>query len=1054
MKKSQGRPSAVLKTAASRVQRPPEVLITTLTRLNEAGARLWRTQDLHAGLEEILSAAIELLRADFGYIQIYEPGDHILRIAAQQGFKKPFLDHFREVTAGDYSSCGHALRRGERVIIEDVKVDAGFSPHRRIARLAGFRAVQSTPLNSHDGRPLGMISTHFRQPHRPEPMELESLDLYLRQAADFIHRCGLEQLLRRGEERHRKLAEAACAVTWSCPPSGLHAQPQPSWMAFTGQSAEEMLGSGWMRAVHREDRHITAKRWQAAVSRCRPFACELRIRRHDGEWRLMSASATPIRDAQGRIIEWFGINLDVTETRKAQNEVRDREAKLELATNAAGMGLWEWDLRSKSVYFSKEWKRQIGYRDEEIPNRFEEWQNRLHPDDVKPCLQRVRAYLKNPSRPHEMEFRFRHKSGHYLWIYTRADVVKDANGKPVRMLGCHMEITQRKKAVALLMAAQERFRAIYEHGPVGIVMVDLAGRVSLANLSFHQMLGYEDGALVGRNFREFTVEDDQGAEDLLAAGLLSGKQSHYSIEKRYIRKDGRHLWGSLATVLLRDPEGKPVARLKMITDITARKDYEAALRQSEGRYRQLIHSLPVAVHTCDAQGRIVLYNAAAVSLWGREPGPRHRWDAASRILDGEGKPVPRSHSAIAQAVREGEPVRGVERIIERPDGSRSSVLCFPDPILNEAQQVVGGVSVLVDVSEQHRAVKNLRNREERLRAILNTVVDAIITIDRRGTIVGVNPATLRMFGYGEAEMLGRNVSMLMPAPYHEEHDSYLERYCRTREARVIGKGREALARRKDGSVFPVDLAVSEVDHLQFFTGVIRDITERRRLEREILDISEKERAAIGHDLHDDLGQQLAGIWLMCDAMHASLLAEGSAEEKNAAKITQLLKKALTLTRALSRGLHPVVVPEGGLTAALQELAARTRDTFRKKCQFRCIGHVELDTATATHLYRIAQEAVTNAVKHTDTKVIEIELTAGDGNITLAVKDRGRPKSKGRGAAGLNSGSPGVGLRIMRYRADMIRGALEIRRNASGIGTTFLCNVQAHHPHSTTDHPHG
>ena len=135
-----------------------------------------------------------------------------------------------------------------------------------------------------------------------------------------------------------------------------------------------------------------------------------------------------------------------------------------------------------------------------------------------------------------------------------------------------------------------------------------------------------------------------------------------------------------------------------------------------------------------------------------------------------------------------------------------------------------------DHTESAAALDELHEREARLSAVLNTAVDAIITIDRHGIITGVNPATERMFGFTQEEMVGSNVAMLMPPPYSDEHDGYIERYLETREPRIIGVGREVTALRKDGTTFPVHLAVSEIDQMQMFTGIVRDITELTQAE--------------------------------------------------------------------------------------------------------------------------------------------------------------------------------------------------------------------------------
>lgn len=175
-----------------------------LTRLNELSTRLWASRSLDDGLEEILAAALELLGADQGNLQLLDPAGDVLRIVAQRGFERTFLDFFREVRVADESACGRALRFGQRVVIDDVESEASFAPYRTIARAAGFRSVISSPLIGADGTRVGVISSHFPIVHRPRAQELGRLDLYLRQASDFIERCKLDETLRQSEEALRE----------------------------------------------------------------------------------------------------------------------------------------------------------------------------------------------------------------------------------------------------------------------------------------------------------------------------------------------------------------------------------------------------------------------------------------------------------------------------------------------------------------------------------------------------------------------------------------------------------------------------------------------------------------------------------------------------------------------------------------------------------------------------------------------------------------------------------------------------------------------------------
>jgi two-component system, LuxR family, sensor kinase FixL len=324
---------------------------------------------------------------------------------------------------------------------------------------------------------------------------------------------------------------------------------------------------------------------------------------------------------------------------------------------------------------------------------------------------------------------------------------------------------------------------------------------------------------------------------------------------------------------------------------------------------------------------------------------------------------------------------------------------------------------------------------ERLRAILETAVEGIITIDERGIIDSLNPAAERLFGYSSAELVGKNVKVLMPSPYREEHDGYVANYMRTGRARIIGIGREVVGQRKDGTVFPMDLAVSEVklQHRRLFTGFVRDITERKRLEQEILEISNREQRRIGQDLHDGLCQELAGIEIMAQVLEEDLRSKQAAAQAN--KIARHVRQAISHTRMLARGLSPVEVEANGLMAALDELSKSASALFRINCRFHCPRPVLVkDNAAATHLYRIAQEAINNAVKHGHAMEVTIELTAKGRARRLRIVNNGSDFKKPK------EDSSGMGLRIMKYRADVIGANLAIQSVDGGGGVVVTCDL--------------
>lgn len=313
----------------------------------------------------------------------------------------------------------------------------------------------------------------------------------------------------------------------------------------------------------------------------------------------------------------------------------------------------------------------------------------------------------------------------------------------------------------------------------------------------------------------------------------------------------------------------------------------------------------------------------------------------------------------------------------------------------------------------------------RLRAIINTMVDGIITIDEKGVIESVNPATERIFQYKARDMVGQNIKLLMPSPWADEHDNYLQRYLQTGNAQIIGIGRETAGLRKDGTTFPMYLAISEIQlgKRRLFTGIIRDISARKIAEQALAQASENERRILGQELHDGLGQQLTGASMLAKALQNRLARENHPAQKDAAEVADMLGRTLTALRRQAHGLYPVELERGGLSTAIEELALSLRELHRVDCRFKQRGELPaLEKPTALHLYRIVQEATSNAIRHGQAKQICITLASSANMVTLSVVDNGR-------GIQLKKLTPGMGIIVMRYRAGVVGAKLDIQRSA-------------------------
>ena len=218
----------------------------------------------------------------------------------------------------------------------------------------------------------------------------------------------------------------------------------------------------------------------------------------------------------------------------------------------------------------------------------------------------------------------------------------------------------------------------------------------------------------------------------------------------------------------------------------------------------------------------------------------------------------------------------------------------------------------------------------------------------------------------------------------------------------------------------------------FIHGVGFDITERKSLEEAILEISSREQRRIAQDLHDGLGQHLTGIAFMSKVLEEKLSDQSLPEAVEAAKIVKMVNQAIDHTRQLARGLHPVAAEPLGLMSALKKWAIEVEELFHIRCTFECEKPLRIhDANLATHLYRIAQEAVTNAIRHGKSQHILIALSGKSGTGTLIIRDDGEgfPKKP--------ADPPGVGLSIMNYRADMVGGSVKVQPN-EGRGITVTC----------------
>jgi PAS domain S-box-containing protein len=307
-------------------------------------------------------------------------------------------------------------------------------------------------------------------------------------------------------------------------------------------------------------------------------------------------------------------------------------------------------------------------------------------------------------------------------------------------------------------------------------------------------------------------------------------------------------------------------------------------------------------------------------------------------------------------------------------------------------------------------------------------------LDSEGRVVSWNAGAQRLLGYAEADAVGRHLPEICPLPGTLAGDAD-PRVAAIAAARYEDQG---WVTRGDGTRFWGAIVLTPVQdeggRARRFAVSIRDVSERRSLERDIIEISEREQQRIGHDLHDGLGQELSGISLMSAAMSDQAASGLPVSEKDAEQVAELICEAIAHVRDLARGLCPTDLEDEGLPAALERLSSWVSRLPGVRCSCDIAKDAHIDSVTASHLYRIAQEAINNATRHGGAKRLNVLLKSEAGRVRLTVVDNGigfKPELI----------TPGMGLRLMNYRAKIIRGTLDIRSAEAG-GTIVECTVDA------------
>ncbi|UUO07247.1 PAS domain S-box protein [Blastopirellula sp. J2-11] len=485
---------------------------------------------------------------------------------------------------------------------------------------------------------------------------------------DVTSRRRTEQKLQSSEERFRALVKATATIVWTTAPNGQIVEDSPTWRAFTGQTFDQWRGSGWLDAVHPDDREHTSESWRIATADRTAYQCEYRLRRSDGEYRWTSVRGVPILNSDGSVREWVGMNVDITDERATAEKVRDSEIRYRLVSEAANDAIWDWDLNTNKVRWNEGLLRNFGYTKSQVGTDASWWKAGIHPEDRQRVIDGIQYAIEHEQERWADEYRFQRADGDYAYVFDRGRIVRDEN-KPVRMVGSLLDLTERKRNEQILsersrLAAmradvsgclttsepmtdvlQRCAEAVVRHLDTALARIwivdesetilDLKANAGERGhlLAGHQRVVMGEGK-IGRIARQCqplvtnqapldpNLSDPQWA---LREGMVAFAGYPLTIEGRVI--------GVLATFARHELSDAILSDLAPLADAIAqyvvRKRGEQILERLTAEterqrrlYRTILSTIPDLVYVFDLQHRFTYANDALLKMWGRT------WDEA------------------------------------------------------------------------------------------------------------------------------------------------------------------------------------------------------------------------------------------------------------------------------------------------------------------------------------------------------------------------------------------------------------------------------------------
>ena len=602
-------------------------------------------------------------------------------------------------------------------------------------------------------------------------------------------------------------------------------------------------------------------------------------------------------------------------------------------------------------------------------------------------------------------------------------------------------------AEAKLRQSEERFRTVFDHAPIGILLLGADTRILRANRALCALLGYEEVELVGRIAAELLHPEDRPESDRMRARVQAGEVDQLAVERRALRKDGHVIWLQVRSTVHRDAHGTIELIITQLTDVTEHRAQEQKLRESEARLRTIFEQAPIGIAVIAPAGDLLQVNHALAAMLGRGAAELERLAVPDVIHPDDVGPV---RAQVEAALALGPDTFAGESRYLRPDGGVVWGAYHSTLIRDATGAPRYFISQVIDVTERKVAEEALRDSEARYRSLVQVSQDLIVRMDLTGNLTFVNDAWCAKFARTREEVIGRSVMpRIVDADQPTARDALAALTRPPHRVRVEIRQLavdgirwmewEGCAIFDDaGRVVELQAIGRDITQEHEVAAALRTSLEELRQSEEKLRllaqrqvaIREEERKRVGFDLHDGVCQELIGIGILVESARQryGLLPGESCGEL--VRVGRYLGEVVEHVRQLAGELRPMLLHDLGLEGSLRSLAVGL-STATTIVQTTFPAPVpRLEEAAEVGVYRIAQEAVTNALRHAGARTVRLGIAIARRRLRLVVRDDGCGFDPSRRR------TTALGLLSMEERALALGGRLEVA-SAPGRGTTIV-----------------